>query len=312
MKRFFDKFLWGILWLLSITLVTTLWMNVNYGFDMLSAAHWEYLGTLQAHRSEIKPDFYISLIGALVIALVGLYIIVRPREKQTKIMLPAIAPTGTVQTQPVVQQPKPAPKPEPTQETESKPEKTFSPRPAPAISLSARPMSPMGLRQHTQHQSAPTQPIPIPKLQIQQPKAESKNSSEIKQTLESNEYIIKKCERIGKLQNPVVAIAYDQRLWIIANDTTPDNMVDAIQTLVTVFDDTLGETANDIKITGFIIGPTATNQRNDNLVMTFDNLTDFVKYVEEHKNKKPEDYDAELFEAFSTYIGTVTGYIGKA
>ena len=97
-----------------------------------------------------------------------------------------------------------------------------------------------------------------------------------------------------------------------ANHATPDNMVDAIQTLVTIFDDTLGDTANDIKLRGFIIGPTEPNKRNDNLIITFDNTADFVKYVNEHKNTKPDDYDAELFDAFSTYISTVTGYIGKS
>ena len=86
----------------------------------------------------------------------------------------------------------------------------------------------------------------------------------------------------------------------------------SIQTLITIFDDTLGETANDITLRGFIIEPTETVQRNDNLITTFDNTGDFIKYVSEHKNTKPEDYDAELFDAFSTYISTVTGYIGKA
>ena len=89
-------------------------------------------------------------------------------------------------------------------------------------------------------------------------------------------------------------------------------MVESIQTLVTIFDDTLGETANDIKLRGFIIEPTEPVQRGDDLIITFDNTADFVKYVSEHKNIKPDDYDAELFEAFSTYIGTVTGYIGKS
>ena len=138
------------------------------------------------------------------------------------------------------------------------------------------------------------------------------NSPEIRTALENGEYIIKKCDRIGKLQNPTVAIAYDQSMWIIATKTSPNTMVDAIQTLVTIFDDTLGETANDIKLRGFIIEPTEPVQRGDDLIITFDNTADFVKYVSEHKNIKPDDYDTELFEAFSTYIGTVTGYIGKS
>ena len=30
-----------------------------------------------------------------------------------------------------------------------------------------------------------------------------------------------------------------------------------------------------------------------------------------HQNTKTEDYDPELFDAISTYISTVTNYIGK-
>lgn len=312
MKRFLDKFLLGILWLLSITLITTLWMNTNYGFDMLSAAHWEYLATLQAHRSEIKPDFYISLIGALFIALVGLYLIVRPRTRRIKMQTPEAPKTNIIvqPTQPIIQ---PTPKTE-THKTEKEPEPNFTPRPAPAISLSARPMSPTGLRPPiTQPRTVPTPPLqPAPKFAAPVPKVQNTPPPEIQSALETNEYIIKKCDRIGKLQNPIVAVAYDQSVWILANHATPDNMVDAIQTLVTIFDDTLGDTANDIKLRGFIIEPTEPNKRNDNLIITFDNTADFVKYVNEHKNTKPDDYDAELFDAFSTYISTVTGYIGKA
>ncbi|MBQ6027583.1 MAG: hypothetical protein IJL21_03475 [Alphaproteobacteria bacterium] len=314
MKRFFEKFLLGILWLLSITLITTLWMNTNYGFDMLSAAHWEYLGTLQANRSEIKPDFYISLIAALFIALIGLYLIVRPRTKRVKDItstMPQKSNIVIVPQQPVIQ-PTPAPE-KPKAENKSK--ETFSPRPAPAISLTPRPMSPMGLRPPVQR---PTATIPTPPLQ-QMPRpvttpqpTQNTNSPEIRTALENAEYIIKKCDRIGKLQNPTVAIAYDQSMWIIATKASPNTMVESIQTLVTIFDDTLGETANDIKLRGFIIEPTEPVQRGDDLIITFDNTADFVKYVSEHKNMKPDDYDAELFEAFSTYIGTVTGYIGKS
>ena len=313
MKRFFEKFLLGILWLLSITLITTLWMNTNYGFDMLSAAHWEYLGTLQANRSEIKPDFYISLIAALFIGLIGLYLIVRPRTKRIKdtTTAPQKSNIVIVPQQPVIQSTQTPEKPK----VENKSTETFTPRPAPAISLTPRPMSPMGLRPPVQRQTAtiPTPPLQQTTKPVATPQpAQNTNSPEIRTALENGEYIIKKCNRIGKLQNPTVAIAYNQSMWIIATKASPNTMVESIQTLVTIFDDTLGETANDIKLHGFIIEPTEPVQQGDDLIITFDNTADFVKYVSEHKNIKPDDYDAELFEAFSTYIGTVTGYIGKS
>ena len=309
MKRFFEKFLLGILWLLSITLITTLWMNTNYGFDMLSAAHWEYLGTLQANRSEIKPDFYISLIAALFIALIGLYLIVRPRVRHIKLSEPQKSNIMVIPQKPVI---KPA---QPELKESKQKDQPFIPRPAPAISLTNRPMSPMGLRSPVARPTTtvPTPPLqPTPKINTSAPAVQNTNSPEVQRALESSEYIIKKCDKIGKLQSPTVAIGYDQSVWIITTKASPNMMVDAIQTLVTIFDDTLGDTANDIKLRGFVIEPTEPVQRNDNLVIAFDNTGDFVKYVGEHKNTKPDDYDAELFEAFSTYISTVTGYIGKA
>ena len=302
MKSFFDKFLFGVLWLLSITLVATLWMNTNYGFDILSAAHWEYLGSLQAHRSGIKPDFYISLLGALFIALIGLYLIVRPRTHRAKKIAPmAQTPNIAVSTQSPGQ---------PTQEP--KIENDLNQRPIPPASLSSRPVSPLGLRPPTiRPLNTSPQNITIPKPNQPIPTTQPANSPEVQRALESADYVIKKCARIGKLENPAVAIAYDQNMWIVSTKVSPETMVDAIQTLISIFDDTLGETANDISVHGFIIEPTEQVQRDDNLIITFDNTTDFVKYVSEHKNEKPDDYDAELFEAFSTYISTVTGYIGK-
>lgn len=136
---------------------------------------------------------------------------------------------------------------------------------------------------------------------------------EIQTILESSGgYIVKTCEKIGKLRNTLVAIAYNQTIRIVATDVKPEEMVDAIQTLITIFDDTLGSTANDITLRGLILNPTEPNKREDDLITTFNNKDEFTKYVSEHKNNKPDDYDAELFDAFSTYINTVIGYVGKA
>ena len=183
MKRFFDKFLLGVLWLLSVTLATTFWMNTHYGFDILSTAHWEYLGTLQAHRSEIKPDFYISLIAALFIAILGLYLIVRPRLRHIKTPKQETQKTNIIiPQQPIIQT-------TPAQEPEKKPNNEFVPRSAPTISISSRPMPPLGLRPPM------TRPITTPPLQTAQKSPPVtppiQNSSEITRALESGEYTVK-------------------------------------------------------------------------------------------------------------------------
>jgi hypothetical protein len=134
--------------------------------------------------------------------------------------------------------------------------------------------------------------------------------AEIKSIFEDAGFIIKPCSRIAKLNSPIVALSYDQHLWIGIENATAEDVTDAIQTIVTVFEDTLGETADDITVHGCIIG-SSEKPINPDLISTFDSVDAFRKFMTEHPNTKPEDYDEELFDAVSTYIGTVTNYIGK-
>lgn len=86
-------------------------------------------------------------------------------------------------------------------------------------------------------------------------------------------------------------------------------MQDAIESLVAIFDDTLGDTAQDIVIHGYIVNPTDKEDFNPDLIATFDSPKALQEHIE--PNEKPEDFDSDLFDAFSTYIDTVSGYIGK-
>ena len=71
---------------------------------------------------------------------------------------------------------------------------------------------------------------------------------EIKSIFQNAGYTPKKCARIGKLIEPMVALAYDNTVWIATSGVPVSDAMDAIQTLVTVFDDTLGDTANDMSV----------------------------------------------------------------
>lgn len=292
MKRNFDKFLLGLLWLLTIALATTFWMNIQYGFDIFSAAHWEYLSGLQANRSSIKPAFYISLIVAIGVALIGLYAIMRPRFRK----IPMPSTTGTN-----------APAPAAPQQNN-----VYS-----AIGVSQRPQSPASLNNRTirkqtptQQFTPPTQPMntTMPALQPQKPAA-NPLFNDINAAFESAEYVMKPCKHIGKLQNPVVALGYNQTLWLATSDANPEDIVDAFQTLATLFDDTLGDSANDITLRGCVIAPTTPTEHD--MISTFDSLDKFKQFVSEHKNTQPDDFDKELFDAISTYVSTVASYIGK-
>lgn len=298
MKRNFDKFLLGLLWLLTIALATTFWMNIRYGFDIFSAAHWEYLSGLQADRSSIKPEFYISLIVAIGIASIGLYAIMRPRFR--KISMPSATP----------ETPAPAPAPATPQQNNM----------YGTLGGSKRPQSPASLQNMTvrkqpptQQFAPPTQPMntAMPTMPTTQPQKPAANPlfNDINTIFESAEYIMKQCKHIGKLQNPVVALGYNQTLWLATSNANPEDVVDAFQTLVALFDDTLGDSANDITLRGCIIAPTAPTEHD--MISTFDSVDKFKQFISEHKNTQPDGFDKELFDAISTYVSTVASYIGK-
>jgi hypothetical protein len=181
-------------------------------------------------------------------------------------------------------------------------------RPRSPISGSAQKITKMPVSQPQQQLPVPTQRIDVPQPQNVQPNTLTKEISSI---FESNGYLIKPCTRIGKLNEPVLALGYNQTLWIGVSDTSVDIMQQSIQTLLTVFEDTLGDTANDLTVRGCIINSSDTENANSDSILTFANITDFAQYMSQNKNVKPDDFDNDLFDAISTYISTVANYIGK-
>lgn len=303
MTKKFEKFLLGLLWLLTITLATTFWMNIKYGFNIFSAAHWAYLSELQAYRTQIKTDFYISIIAAIVIGLVGLYMLARPpRPKVYTQHKPITKEPEQSITQTVSYETKTVPESVPTQ-------KTDLPRP---VIPSARPLPPSGAHAAPPRiqvqQTAPvaTSHFTAPNIKQQKPQ----HLDEISNIFQNAGYVIKKCNRIGDLKEPVVALSYDQKLWIGTSNVSASDAMDAVQTLLAVFADTLGDSANDMSVYACILNATDEPEDRD-IISTFNTLDELKNFVNAHPNTKPEDYDQELFDAVSTYIDTVINYIGK-
>lgn len=304
MTKKFGNILLGLLWIMTVTLAATFWMNTKYGFNIFSAAHWAYLSELQAYRTQIKLDFYISLIATIVIGLTGLYFLLRPKI-QTFFIEPSqmpSPPTG-VDTPNILHH-----------NTQNEPLQSVADeaKPVPRPSLT-RPMSPTGIRKTNTPQNRPNNTnfirTPAPKINAPEPTA-APHLAEISNIMEKAGYIIKPCARIGKLVKPVVALSYDQTVWVCSENVLPTDMTEALQTLITIFDDTLGDSANDMTVRGCIINSQTASETPD-LVSTFNTMDEFQEFINAHPNTKPEDYDAELFDAISTYISTVTSYIGK-
>ncbi len=303
MTKKFEKFLLGLLWLLTITLATTFWMNIKYGFNIFSAAHWAYLSELQAYRTQIKTDFYISIIAAIVIGLIGLYVLARPPRPRgdtqpkstTKVPEQSITQTVSYETKPVSES-------VPAQQTDL---------PRPGIP-SARPLPPSGAHASPPRiqvqQTAPvaTSHFTAPNIKQQKPQ----HLDEISNIFQNAGYIIKKCNRIGNLIEPVIALSYDQKLWIGTSNVSASDAMDAVQTLLAVFADTLGDSANDMSVYACILNATDEPEDRD-IISTFNTLDELKNFVDARRNTKPADYDQELFDAVSTYIDTVINYIGK-
>ena len=79
MNKQIERILICLLWLLAATLGTSFWLNTVFGFNIFSVQHWQYLAYLQASQTPVRPAFYISLTGVIVIAIVVLYILIRPK-----------------------------------------------------------------------------------------------------------------------------------------------------------------------------------------------------------------------------------------
>lgn len=303
MTKKFEKFLLGLLWLLTITLATTFWMNIKYGFNIFSAAHWAYLSELQAYRTQIKTDFYISIIAAIVIGLIGLYVLARPPR-----------PRGDTQPKPTTKVPEQPIAQTASHETKTVPESVSTQKtelPHPDLS-SARPLPPSGAHAAPPRiqvqQTAPvaTSHFTAPNIKQQKPQ----HLDEISDIFQNAGYVIKKCNRIGNLIEPVVALSYDQKLWIGTSNVSASDAMDAVQTLLAVFADTLGDSANDMSVYACILNATDEPEDRD-IISTFNTIDELKRFVDAHPNTKPEDYDQELFDAVSTYIDTVINYIGK-
>ncbi len=295
MKRNFEKILLGILWLMTVTIATTFWMNVRYGFNILSAAHWEYLATLQADRASIRLGFYTSIIIAIMVGLIGLYMIVRPRFRKLKI---------TTQTNPT-----------PQSKQKDLPMVAYQPG-TPTRPNMARPLSPTTM--HTNVHTSNNGPLPTPTtpnttytMPTTPPTANvNPLAHQISNMFESAGYNVKTSKRIGKLISPVVALGYDQSILIGVSHESDENAQDAVGTLVSIFDDTLGNSANDMSVLVCSVEPIGTNTTDTATIRHFATLSEFQEFMNATQNIKPDDFDQDLFDAVSTYINTVITHLG--
>ncbi len=305
MRNKIDNLLLGILWLLACTLATCFWFNTLFGFDIFSSAHWHHLAQMQAIQNPIKSSFYISLILFVIIAIAGLYLLIRPRIR--KIRLP-VRDTHSV-TPPPLTKTEPTHVPAPTAPATPISDTTTS-RPPRLISTSAASTpAPHGATAPVFTPAPPAGIIPTPTIPTISPIAPQQNWQELSDIFTNAGYTVKQPPRIGTIQTALLALGTNETLWIGAVGITTTQFNTELDTLRQVFSDTLDDI--EIPIKAFIIAAPDAATPGVSGILTFDTPSDLDKYISEHPNPPLSDSDTDNFEAFSTYISTVIEYLGK-
>lgn len=287
LREHINYILLSILWVLAIILGGMFWLNITFKFDILSKRHWLYLSELQASGQHINNWFYITIIIIGFIMLGGLYMILRPHKFKFL----------NHNSQPIQKQIIRVPEQTNIQKINSN---------IPVITKTNRPPRPII------HQSM-IKNFNYGMAQNASNMARAQDSQQkiniVSNILKSAGYEFKGIHRINNIQQCIVAIGYNETLWIGAIGATPQDMSIVIEKLNDVFDDTLDDI--DIDINSFIISTSDTIEDN-NGINIFKTTDEFSEFMNSHKNEIPESNETDDMEAYSSYITTVLGYIGNS
>lgn len=313
MRSRLDNILLGVLWLLAATLGATFWFNTKFGFNIFSAPHWQYLAYLQASHTPVMPMFYISMGIIIFITILGLYLLIQPSFRRIVLPIRKLTQSTRKNTAPVTHtQPESATSamtmpsqnintPEQNLPQNTTPQSaTPSPRPGPA------PMRPphLTLRPENTYIAAPT-----PQRTTTQTNSTDAIDNELRQIFEHAGYMVKTNPYINGFRPNLLAIGTNEVLWIGGVGATTVQVRNAINKLNQIFSDTLEDVY--IAINGFAINaPDATTTEFEDILM-FPSTDALNQYMQEHQNPKPAPDEEENFNAYSEYIDTVIGYIGK-
>ena len=294
-----NSMLLGTLWSLAMVLALDFCLNTLYNFNMFSDAHWQYIAEIQASQAQIATGFYISITITIVLWILGLYIIFRPRFRKIKLSHPAPETHNTPNNEIKNESPAPVLPPVITEQKNEVPPQSTAPR-------FVRPP-------HLHIQSAA---FTTPKQNIQkkeQKKSEPQKSlytHEIREIFENANYRVITPKPIKKTPISLIALGENETLWIGAVNISHEQMADVMLELKSVFDETLQDI--EIDINAFIINP-SDNDAVD-AILDFDSLKSLSDVISENPNTPESDdneNDGNSMDAFAGYIETVLTYLGN-
>ena len=305
MKNRINNILVGLLWLLLVTLAASFWFNIRYGFNIFVAQHWQYFAYMQASNRPVATSFYVSIVVVLAIAVLGLYTLLQPRTR--KITLPI------TDTKP--QQPSTPISPAPIQPTPTETQQTTNMTPVePTTNVAPIPTTNGLVRPPRLNIPTVTTPrTPTPRVPLSSPTPVAKINPEteyadIHEIFTSAGFVYKGSPRIKNIQTSVIAIGNEEVLWLGATGVKTSDMKTAVDTIRGVFMDTLEDI--EINVYAFIVGAPDAAENTEPSILQFATVDDLRTYIMAHPNTT-SDEDAENFDAYSAYIGTVVDYIGK-
>ena len=288
MKKYLGQILATTLLGTSILLGLSFWLNVRFSFNILNANHWNELSKLQAAHTPINKLFYISLVVAIFLFILGAHLIFRPRFRNI------FKSTKAVNTYPPVQIKK--------SDTERGIEKEQIPLPQSTISLQQPPKLnlPKGMVATAMQKHAFQQPQQKP--DIKQPTI---YDSELSEIFNSAGYKVKPNLTITGFTTNLFAIGTNEKVWFGAVDCDIEKFITAVNRLKSIFTETLEDVP--INISAFILDTNHLYESN-NETLIFHSMNELKEFISNNPNPDIIDSERENFDAYSDYIDTIIQY----
>ncbi len=294
----------GTLWTLAIVLVLDFWLNTAYNFNMFSGAHWQVVSALQAENQHIATGFYIAFIASIILIILGLYLLFRPKFRKINFAHPVAKPVAP--TQPVPEQKiESAAAQQPTVEQHTEPNSEPI--------TNSNPMMQRPPRLHIQMPKTTERPVTAtqntPTKQQAEQKPVARYTDEIRQIFEKNGYRVLEPKSVARVPLSLIALGANETLWLGANDISHEQMADVMLTFKDVFNETLEDI--EIDINAFIINPTDDDQVE--AILDFNDVNELASAIENipNESESTDDEESGNMNAFAGYIETVLTYLGN-
>lgn len=305
MRKFFEHVLLALLLITSVVLGMTFWLNTKFGFNFLSAKHWQELASLQAAHTPIDKDFYVSLGAGMFILIFGLYLIFRPRFRKLPkpVATPQPAPKPILQ-QPVAEQKHPAPQQtvqqnQPVQNTQPEPQASDIPA---AVLLNRPPKLNLPRNMETLAQNNYMKQQNTASFNNAPSQSSDKYDQEIHDIFENDGYLVKPNLTIAGLKTNLFAIGNHEVLWMGAVDCTPASLQTSVGKLKALFEETLEDIP--ININAFILD-TRNILTPDGDIKIFHSVKEISDFMADNPADEIDEYEKENFDAYSDYIDNI-------